>query len=119
MKPTKVFIPVSVERLPENNDTYFTHCKFYDAVDGADEQDRHLNYSPDLKKWWDVDSESGEDLEMTPYVTHWLEEQADKFLFSKEELEKLLEDAFDKARLISVKEQFIQQIIEHPNLLTK
>lgn len=110
MKPTKVFVPVSVEeRFPDKHDWYFVK----ENIQGTSYPEG-IQYDPEYKEFLHDRN-----------VTHWLEEREGYFL-TKEELEKLLrttwQDGNTTGRVINAPSEahkewennYIKPLIDNP-----
>lgn len=115
----KVFVPVSVnDELPEC-DSQHNRCYLSKRVgilsdEGIDSTQYYKEYSKDgnfKSQGWSNEEDFG-------IITHWLKEETNKYLLSREELEKVISDAFDKLRpyisfndLEDIKEEYINLIL--------
>jgi hypothetical protein len=100
----KVFVPVSVQiEVPEHKKDVFA----FNDKDNWESQCYIQSRKNNKEKW--VNSWDNEQDEC--YPTHWLKEETNKYVLSKEELEKLISDAFDIGIFTYKKKEYINSIL--------
>jgi hypothetical protein len=96
----KVFVPVSVDvELPEC-DSQHNRCYLSKRVgilsdEGIDSTQYYKEYSKD----GNFKSQGWSNEEDFSIITHWLKEETNKYVLSREELEKVINDAFNAGEL--------------------
>jgi hypothetical protein len=96
IQPKKVFEIVDVkDELPEcdsqHNTAFASNELFVICEDGSIDYAAYFKNGVHTSKGWEQTSEEWN----VANVTHWLKETNDKYLLSKEELEKLLSKAYN------------------------
>jgi hypothetical protein len=105
----KVFVPVSVKNeLPEDKTAVFIL-----ENRGSSTLTPRMNLA-----YFEYPTNFNTGDEEDNYPTHWLKEETNKYVLSKEELEKVISDACDKLRpyisfndLEDIKEEYINLIL--------